>query len=198
MITFDNDLNTSRIFRTDSFLKKEECEILIDYALKQKKEIATVGNNVLNTDIRSNNLVWLSPKNHPTLHWLFAKVSHIIQEVNEHVYKFDLYGLVEDFQFTAYENIDDHYEWHIDSGSLQTTRKLSVTIQLSDPKDYEGCELEFAHEDASDQAPPLPENIKRGQGSITIFPSFLAHRVTNLTSGKRYCLVIWCSGKPFK
>lgn len=198
MIAFDNDLNTSHIYRKDLFLTKEECEILIDYALKQKKEVATIGYNLLNPNVRSNNLVWLSVKNNLTLYWLFARVSQIVQEVNNHIYKFDLYGLVEDFQFTAYENIDDHYNWHIDSGSLQTTRKLSVTIQLSDPKDYEGCELEFAHEDTSDKTQQVPENLKRGQGSITIFPSFLTHRVTNLTSGKRYSLVVWCSGKPFK
>jgi len=198
MITFDHDLNTSHIYRAESFFKKEECEILIDYALKQKKEVATVGNNLLNTDIRSNNIIWLNTKNNPTLHWLFGRVSQIIQEVNNEIYRFDLYGLLEDFQFTAYENIDDHYHWHIDSGSLLTTRKLSVTIQLSDPKDYEGCELEFAHEDAADKTELSYQNLKRAQGSITIFPSFLAHRVTKLTSGKRYCLVIWCSGKPFK
>jgi PKHD-type hydroxylase len=198
MINFYHDLNTSHVYRNEFFLTKEECEILVDYALKQKKEVATVGNNELKTDVRSNNVVWLNTKNNQTLHWLFERVGQIIQDVNNHAYKFDLYGLVEDFQFTAYENINDHYHWHIDSGSPQTTRKLSVTIQLSDPKDYEGCELQFAHEDNADKTAPLPENIKRGQGSITIFPSFLAHRVTELTSGKRYSLVIWCSGKPFK
>jgi predicted 2-oxoglutarate/Fe(II)-dependent dioxygenase YbiX len=36
------------------------------------------------------------------------------------------------------------------------------------------------------------------KGSICVFPSFVWHRVTPVTSGTRYSLVIWNIGHPFK
>ena len=36
------------------------------------------------------------------------------------------------------------------------------------------------------------------QGSIVIFPSYLWHRVTPVTKGVRYSLVIWNLGYPFR
>jgi PKHD-type hydroxylase len=77
-------------------------------------------------------------------------------------------------------------------------RKLSLTLNLSKPEDYEGGNLKF------DFGPHTPnkrfhlcEEI-RPQGSIIVFPSHLYHQVTPVTKGTRYSLVIWCLGKPYK
>ena len=40
---------------------------------------------------------------------------------------------------------------------------------------------------------------KRGvapAGTLIVFPSYLHHRVTPVTKGTRYSLVIWCLGMP--
>ena len=79
------------------------------------------------------------------------------------------------------------------------TRKVSVTINLSKPNDYEGGNLKF---DFGDHHKGLKRFYEckeiRPQGSIIVFPSFLFHQVTPVTSGNRYSLVMWCSGKPFR
>ena len=50
-----------------------------------------------------------------------------------------------------------------------------------------------------------PDNIKfraqqeaREQGSIIIFPSFVYHRVTPVTHGRRHSLVGWIAGPTFR
>jgi PKHD-type hydroxylase len=194
MLSFNSDYNSVNIITIPNVLTKEECEIIIDYANKQKKIIAKVGNNSLKKQIRSNNIVWLSSSKDKSLSWLFHKVAKTIVEVNNKIYNFHIIGLTEDFQFTEYCKIDDHYNFHTDCGGTNV-RKISASIQLSDSKDYEGCNLEFAH------LIDIPENQieqNRNQGSMIIFPSYLTHKVTPLKSGKRYSLVIWVGGDNFK
>ena len=79
-------------------------------------------------------------------------------------------------------------------------RKLSVTVTLSDPKDYKGGELEF---DFRNQDPDKKPNIKKcieilPKGSLVVFPSFVWHRVCPVKKGERKSLVIWNLGWPFK
>lgn len=77
-------------------------------------------------------------------------------------------------------------------------RKLSLTINLNMPGEYEGGNLKF------DFGPHAPGNRFhecveiRPQGSIIIFPSYLYHQVTPVTKGTRYSLVLWTLGQPFK
>ena len=205
MLSFENDLNSIQILTLPNFLTKEECEIIIDYANKQKKVIAKVGLNTLDKETRSNNIGWLSVSRDKSLGWLFNKIASVIYKSNKDVYNFHIIGLTEDIQFTEYCEIDDHYKWHTDCGG-SNVRKISASIQLSDPKDYEGCELEFAHYPHIDETKKETDisklqkeqsNIAKQQGSIIIFPSYLTHRVTQLKSGKRYSLVVWVGGNKF-
>jgi PKHD-type hydroxylase len=73
-------------------------------------------------------------------------------------------------------------------------RKLSVTVNLSDPGDYTGGDLEFLN--GIGQLLTQPE--LRQRGSIVVFPSTLGHRVTPITSGVRYALVGWMVGPPIR
>ena len=83
------------------------------------------------------------------------------------------------------------FTWHIDRNMGIATRKLSLSLQLSAPEDYEGGDLElwFGGE---------PVKANRERGMITFFPSYVMHRVTPVTKGVRYSLVCWVSGPPFK
>ena len=69
-------------------------------------------------------------------------------------------------------------------------RKLSVVIQLSDPTTYQGGDFQF-------QDVETPVNF-RTQGSILVFPSYLPHRVTEITDGVRYSLVDWLEGPRWR
>jgi len=43
----------------------------------------------------------------------------------------------------------------------------------------------------------MPIGQIRKQGTVIVFPSFLKHRVTEVTRGKRYSLVQWLNGPDF-
>ena len=74
---------------------------------------------------------------------------------------------------------------------------------MTDGSEYEGGELQF---DFRDYDPPLrdeSEHVKTvkeilPKGSIIVFPSYVWHRVQPVTKGKRYSLVLWNLGYPFK
>ena len=63
-------------------------------------------------------------------------------------------------------------------------------IGLSDVSEYEGgyLQLRLGVED---------RNIKLGRGEIVILPSFIVHRVTTVTKGKRRVVSGWGSGPNF-
>ena len=75
-------------------------------------------------------------------------------------------------------------------------RKLSVTVNLSHPKDYEGGNFEIKNPQGQELKMPLGQLRKRG--TVIIFPSFLQHRVTEVKRGTRYSLVQWYNGPEFK
>lgn len=82
---------------------------------------------------------------------------------------------------------DQHYTWHSDSSIMMKDdiiRKLSVVCMLSDRGEYEGGVFEL--EDVGE--------IELEKGDVIVFPSFLKHRVTPVTSGLRKSAVIWVSG----
>ena len=77
-------------------------------------------------------------------------------------------------------------------------RKLSMTLNLNKPGEYDGGNLKF---DFGPHAAGkrFHECVEiRPQGSIIVFPSFTYHQVTPVTRGTRYSLVLWSLGKPFK
>jgi predicted 2-oxoglutarate/Fe(II)-dependent dioxygenase YbiX len=98
---------------------------------------------------------------------------------------------LEPIQIFKYD-VGDHYMWHTDwSPHNNKKRKLSITIQLSDPSEYEGGEVEILDG-------PQSRTVTKDLGHATVFPSWAVHKVTPVTSGTRWALVAWATGKPFK
>jgi len=120
--------------------------------------------------------------------WLYEKVEGAVLEVNRQ-YRFDI-ETVEEMQLACYAP-GHFYDWHMDigKGSL-STRKLSVSLQLSDPADYEGGDLELQYREGGPAS--------RAIGTVIVFPSYLSHRVTPVTRGERWSLVAWVHGPPFR
>lgn len=139
--------------------------------------------------VRDSYVSWLYPNE--VTGWIFARLSGAINEINARYFGFDLATMSQGLQFTRYQAPGEHYEWHIDRGLQSGTRKLSLSLQLSDPEDYEGGDLElwFGGE---------PVKANKTRGLITFFPSYVMHRVAPVTKGVRYSLVCWVSGPPFK
>ena len=84
-----------------------------------------------------------------------------------------------------------------DNDSVGKVRKVSVTISLNEPGEYEGGNLKFDFGNHSEKKFHEVTEI-RPQGSMIVFPSFLPHCVTPVTKGTRYSLVLWCLGEPWK
>jgi PKHD-type hydroxylase len=84
-----------------------------------------------------------------------------------------------------------------DNKMVGKIRKISMTINLNEPGDYDGGNLKFDFGHHADRRFHEVEEI-RPQGSIIVFPSFLDHCVTPLTRGTRYSLVLWTVGEPWK
>ena len=132
------------------------------------------------------------------INWLFERVRDRVIWANDQHYGFDLHGLWQQINFLRYTmpqfegEEPGHYDWHQDYGGGDSSqRKLSVVIQLSKPEDYDGCRLEMFTQNAFDVG-------MVGQGDMVVFPSWMPHRVTDITRGERHALVSWVSGPPFR
>ena len=150
---------------------------------------ARISGDVLNPEYRNSQTSWLFPNE--TTGWIFERLTGAILQTNAQFFGFDLTGLFQGLQFTKYEAPSQHYTWHQDSGPNCGIRKLSMSLQLSDPEDYEGGDLQFLHGKEETTA-------ERKRGLMLFFPSWTLHRVTPVTKGTRYSLVAWVSGPPFK
>jgi PKHD-type hydroxylase len=134
--------------------------------------------------------VWLTNRD-ISLRWVIERISSYVYKINKDFFNFDIYGLTEDIQFTEYGPKGDHYKQHMDKVLYGVSRKLSIVVQLTDPKDYKGGELQLF--EGGD-----PIVITKQQGMVTLFPSYMLHQVTPVTKGMRHTLVAWIGGKNFK
>ena len=119
-------------------------------------------------------------------------------KANADFFGFDISGVCRYIQHTEY-NKGSFYDWHQDCflGESQEgvyERKLSFSIQLSEPDAYTGGDLEFT--DDIILTPEEKERLRQ-RGTVIVFPSFLQHRVTEVTEGQRYALVGWREGKQW-
>ena len=94
------------------------------------------------------------------------------------------------------------YAFHTDSenpsqrGEDGTQRKLSLSMQLNDPSEYEGGVLRFQTTSAEETFFTEPQFAHKG--SVIVFPSYLRHEVTKVTKGTRKSLVAWCRGPEWR
>ena len=82
-------------------------------------------------------------------------------------------------------------------GYIGKVRKLSMTVNLNKPEDYDGGNLKFDFGPHANQKRFHECTEIRPQGSIIVFPSYVYHQVTPVTRGNRYSLVMWTLGRPF-
>lgn len=125
--------------------------------------------------------------------WLYKKVGDMAAKANEILWDFSLAGMSEALQLEEYSASDeDNSHWHFDMGrGPSARRKISVVIQLTDPAEYTGGDLQLQLDGES-------HSIKKGKGYVCLFPSYLVHRVTPVTKGNPQFLVLWVSGAPFR
>jgi len=174
-----------------------------------------------NSYVRDSETAWFNDQ------WAYDMIWPYLMEANEKSgWKYDV-DFSESIQFTKY-GLNQFYGWHADGGGchlnaykryidgvttkdpkkinqytknenlIGKVRKISVTINLNKPGDYDGGNLKFDYgPHAGKERFHECEEI-RPQGSIIFFPSYTYHQVTPITRGTRYSLVLWVCGKPFR
>ena len=190
-------------------VSKKECEKLLDYCIKNTKlkEASVLNKGESDADdvrtgrtdpsIRITDIAFVEPDGNEDnkvneLAW------HFLNEANTRQFNYEIesYQLV---QFARYRD-GGHYGWHRDVNETAITpngemRKLSLTLCLTDPKEYEGGELQFFNGER-----PIEQRIIndiQDQGSVIVFDSRDWHRVIPVTKGTRYSLVCWSVGPNF-
>ena len=182
-----------------------QCRRIIDTGLAagtqpaalETGEAETEDTAALDGSIRSSQVAWI-PRTSET-EWIHAALESSAEQANQR-YRFDLTGIEEELQFTAYDRPGAFYTWHQDGLDAGVSRrKLSLVVQLSAGSDHRGGTLEFfaLHGDAPDENDIASRSTMR-RGSVVAFPSFEYHRVTPIEAGTRYSLVAWVGGPPFR
>ena len=178
-----------------SALDSQWCDDFVQYCTDTYEAVeSTIGFNQQSakSDYRERDIRWLDSNRETELvNMLWTYVNR----ANRDSFDVDV-RYINELQFTTYKGLNEgRYGWHHDvdfKNSQPYHRKLSLTLQLSDPKDYTGGEFEFE----SEIEPLPPQHTKKG--TVLVFPSFYKHQVKPVTSGTRHSLVTWVEGPHWR
>jgi PKHD-type hydroxylase len=173
-------------FTAEEFAKIEFLQASLEFRqgdiAKEEKDLLTY---------RKSKVKWLTQQM-PEAKWIYEKLMGLVSEANDELWRFEITDIFDNIQYTVYEAGGGHYDWHMDIGcNTASRRKISITIQLSDPDEYEGGDLEF-------MIGKDVQKVSREKGCTIVFPSYFMHRVTPVTKGTRKSIVLWISGPPFR
>lgn len=189
MWEIDTWTNNSHVYLDGVF---SEDELLTIIKLGESCEIKSGVTFSGKDNYRKSNISWLHPNNDTA--FMYHKLEHAIKAINSEFFKFDL-TLIESLQYTEYDaSYGGEYKAHLDLGKSEVaSRKMSFSIQLTDPSEYEGGELAIYTGDLDN-----PEICKKEKGTMVAFPSTMLHAVKPVTRGKRQALVGWVRGPRFR
>ena len=169
----------------------------------------------LNEDLRVSQVKWFD-RDHFIPQDINNKIIEGLQIANQNADWNVNIDYFENFQYTQYtadRGKPGFYTWHTDHGGMLnndgTIRKLSITIQLSEPDDYNGGHFQWLEPvnefnqltkekvvDVHKMVQTAPCSAK-AIGTMIVFPSFVYHQVTPVTMGTRRSLVGWACGQPY-
>ena len=189
LYSIDNTIDQTNYYSFDSAFSEQELEWISNLQKCYSFETAsTISGD--ETQYRKSKIKWMHHDGQSA--WVYDRIRDLSIEANNAIWKFNLHSIIDSIQYTEYYEGGGHYGWHTDIGPGSINhRKISITIQLSDPTEYEGGNLEL-WSDGDFQTMP------KQKGAAVLFPSFLLHRVTPVTKGVRKSLVLWVGGSPYK
>ena len=181
----------------DPVLTPEQCNEIINIGQNLPQVVAQVGvgkptdkkRKDVDIEKRITTISWIPfNKARP----IYSIIEKCLNQVNANHFGFEDVRITELGQYTEYAE-KEFYDWHTDisleMSNMPPVRKISMTLLLSDPKDFQGGELDLV------DAKTHP-NFK--QGYALFFASFIRHRVKPIIKGNRKSLVMWFGGTPFK
>ena len=140
--------------------------------------------------------------------WIYDIINPFIHRANKEAGWNFQWDWNEPSQFTIYEK-GQHYGWHADQLTTlekhsnknldRKTRKLSLTLQLTDETGYEGGDFQFKwiQDNKKGLLNTITVDDAKKIGTVIVFPSFIHHQVLPITKGKRESLVNWSIGNAF-
>ncbi len=164
----------------------------LDEAKLTQGGVGYQGTGTFDDRIRSGRVQWIRRGEIPDA--VFSHLYTLATVANrERGWNFELMGIGPALQATSYEGGgQEHYDWHIDwGGGRSRFRKITVVAHLSQPTDFEGGSLQVTNGS-------FPVEAMQQSGTVTVFPSFLLHRVTPVTAGRRLAAVAWIVGEPYR
>ena len=182
-------------------IPSETCKKILKAGRKKIIKEALTFEGVQKTK-RDCKIAWINDK------WIYDIINPFIHTANQRAGWNFQWDWNEDSQFTIYEK-GQYYGWHVDQRPEAfknknknidgKTRKLSLTLQLTDKSTYTGgdFQLMWILGDKKDLLNIITVNDAKDIGTIIIFPSFIHHQVLPITKGKRESLVNWSIGKRF-
>lgn len=179
----------------DSFYGQKFFDLVEQEASKVNLQDATIKGDKPNEGVADTEGVRVSSVSFLDSNELRNEIFDLVRAVNANEFGYDIYNLAP-MQYTVYDEANNgHYGWHSDDQisigkPRYTARKLSMTVQLSDPSEYEGGDFEMERYSLN----PVYKN----KGSVLIFPSTQVHRVTPVTKGVRKSLVAWFHGPDWR
>jgi PKHD-type hydroxylase len=186
-----NENLTNYYYFTNVFTN-EELDKIIEISKKYSEQDANVSGSI-DHNYRKSKIKWIHYNDETK--FIYEKIIDIMKDANNKMWNFNITNIVDFIQYAEYNDASNgeepgHYDWHMDIGSNSSTRKLSVSIQLTNDNEYDGGDLEFMIHRTIIKAP-------RERGSCIFFPSYITHRVNNIKKGTRRSLVLWFHGPPF-
>ena len=168
--------------------KPKLCQEIMDLNKTLEKRKGEVENSKMTDNYRKSTISWIDfDKMQP----MYDDINIFIQKINRNYFGFENIQMTERAQLAEYSK-GGFYGWHTDTAldmdKEPPVRKLSMTLLLNDPSEFEGGDLEIANTVLT----PMK------QGHAAIFASFLQHRVTPVTKGKRQSFTMWFGGPPLK
>lgn len=180
------------------YFSKEMCSKILELGLKLPVQDGIIGSNggSINTEYRRSKIRFIE-KSNPDFEFLFDAMWKMVIEANDQWFKFHISKL-EFIQLAEYDaSYLGEYKKHHDvfwiNNDPEYHRKLTAVVQLTDPAEYDGGELQFV--DTTHY--PTPSDIKT-QGTSIFFPSFILHQATQVTRGTRYSLACWFNGPKWR
>ena len=178
---------------TTPLFTPDQCRQIIECGRRQKPQQAKVGmsrpEGGTDTKKRVTTISWIPFEE---MDPMYKEVNNFIQKTNLNHFGFGDIQITENAQFTEYP-VGGFYDWHMDCDVHMAheppVRKISMTVLLNHPSEFEGGDLEL-------MAPG--KKAKLNQGHAVMFASFLNHRVAPVTRGVRQSLVMWFGGTPFR
>jgi len=163
-----------------------DCESLISLALQEEPipaSVFTADGMKVDKSIRSVTQFVMTEDKYPGL---YHKIKQTFKMANSWRFQISNVPTIQVFRYTK----GDHYVRHTDWSLNKKNRKLSMSVQLSVPEDYEGGDVVLF-------AGPEDLHIPTDIGMAAIWPSWTLHQVMPITSGERWCLVAWAEGEAF-